>query len=129
MRKILSITLLFSLILPYLLNVAIIVNFKINQEFIAKVLCIDKDKPESNCHGTCQLSKQLSETDNDDPNKEQNKLKTEVETNLFLRSHPKSVNTYALDENEGDANGYYCEFYSSTYLSDIFKPPESHFIS
>jgi len=109
--------------------VTIIVNFKINQDFIAKVLCVDKDKPESNCHGTCHLSKQLSETDNDDQKKAPNKLKTKVETNLFLRSNSKGVNTYALGVNEAEDIYSFGEFYTSAYITDIFRPPESHFIS
>ena len=40
-------------------KLSIYVNFKLNQDFIAEVLCINKDKPVSNCNGNCYLSKQL----------------------------------------------------------------------
>ena len=79
MRRILSISLLFSLTLPYLLNIAILVNFKINQDFIAEFLCINKEEPESTCYGKCQLTKQLSESDLNDSKEVLNFLKAEIE--------------------------------------------------
>lgn len=34
-------------------------EYYVNYEYISEVLCINKDKPMSNCNGTCYLSKQL----------------------------------------------------------------------
>ncbi len=43
-----------------ILEVSVIyVNFKINQDYIAEVLCINKDKPDLKCNGCCQLKKEL----------------------------------------------------------------------
>lgn len=44
----------------------IIVNFKLNQKEIEKEFCINKDKPERQCHGKCHLKKELQKTDNTD---------------------------------------------------------------
>lgn len=40
----------------------ILINFKINQAYIAYNLCENRDKPEMNCAGSCQLSKQMEQT-------------------------------------------------------------------
>ena len=37
------------------------VSFKINQEYIAKKLCVEKDLEGSTCHGCCQLKKRMEE--------------------------------------------------------------------
>jgi len=39
----------------------IYIDFKINQDYIAKVLCINRDKPITTCGGQCFLNKQLKE--------------------------------------------------------------------
>ncbi|WP_441859364.1 hypothetical protein [Mesonia sp.] len=55
-------------------------DYCVNYEYISEVLCINKDKPMSNCNGKCYLSKQLEEVqklDKDDkklPNVEQERI-------------------------------------------------------
>lgn len=39
----------------------ILVDFKIHQDFIAEVLCINRDEPELQCNGQCHLKDKLSE--------------------------------------------------------------------
>lgn len=53
--------LLFMLIIGQ--QALLIVHFKLNQEVIEKKYCINKDKPQLECHGKCQLKKQLTETE------------------------------------------------------------------
>ncbi|ELR71084.1 hypothetical protein C900_03048 [Fulvivirga imtechensis AK7] len=38
------------------------IDFKINQDYIARVLCINRDKPELNCNGHCILMQKLKKT-------------------------------------------------------------------
>ena len=37
------------------------IHYAWNKEYIAKYLCINKDKPELQCNGKCHLKKELSE--------------------------------------------------------------------
>ena len=53
--------LLFMLIIGQ--QALLIVHFKFNQEVIEKKYCVNKDKPQLECHGKCQLKKQLTETE------------------------------------------------------------------
>jgi hypothetical protein len=39
----------------------IFVSFKLNQDYIAKNLCVEKDVEGSTCKGCCQLKKKLNE--------------------------------------------------------------------
>ncbi|WP_179351187.1 hypothetical protein [Winogradskyella vidalii] len=45
-------------------NVVIITDFVINQDFIAKTLCIQKDD-QKGCNGKCQLTKELVQNNTD----------------------------------------------------------------
>lgn len=38
----------------------IYLNFKVNQEFIAANLCVEREIEESTCNGNCQLKKSLA---------------------------------------------------------------------
>ncbi|MBW8687376.1 hypothetical protein [Chitinophaga rhizophila] len=55
-------------------------EFYLNQEFIAKNLCINRDKPQVQCNGKCQLKKQLAkENKREQENPEQRaELKAEI---------------------------------------------------
>ena len=46
--------------------IAPFVEYAINYDYISKVLCINKDKPELNCNGKCQLMKELKQQEEDD---------------------------------------------------------------
>lgn len=46
--------------------IAPFVEYAINYDYISKVLCINKDKPELNCNGKCQLMMELEEQQDDD---------------------------------------------------------------
>lgn len=41
----------------------IIMHFKLNRDAIEQRFCINKNKPELQCHGTCHLKKELQETE------------------------------------------------------------------
>lgn len=47
------------MLLPSFSNVIIYLDFKTNQDEIAKTLCIQKEMKINNCKGNCYLSKQL----------------------------------------------------------------------
>ena len=42
-----------------LANPMIYLKFKLNQDYIAKVLCVNKARPQLKCNGHCYLAKQL----------------------------------------------------------------------
>ncbi|WP_425075919.1 hypothetical protein [Psychroserpens sp. S379A] len=60
-RKITSYVLVFILFAHNINTLAVIGDFVINQEFIAKTLCIQKEE-QKGCNGKCQLRKELSES-------------------------------------------------------------------
>jgi|SRR5690606_3060628 len=45
----------------------VVMHFKLNQEAIEREFCINKNKPELQCHGVCHLKKQLQKTENSEP--------------------------------------------------------------
>lgn len=58
-------------------------DFLINQNYIAKNLCENRDKPQLHCNGKCQLCKKLTQEDNKD---KQNPQRRNEERNEVLSS-------------------------------------------
>ncbi|MBO6607398.1 hypothetical protein [Psychroserpens sp.] len=74
-----AILLIFALSANNINTIVIVTDFIINQDFIAKTLCIQKEE-QKGCNGKCQLRKELSENntskDSENPiqNSERNRL-------------------------------------------------------
>lgn len=77
MRSIITSVLLFSILLPTFSPWGTIAYFNLNREYIAKVLCENRDKPKLNCNGKCYLAKILKQQQD-----KQNKETTERVQNL-----------------------------------------------
>jgi hypothetical protein len=61
MRSFLAYILLFSITLPTISPWGTIVYFRLNQEFIAKTLCENREQPLAMCYGKCYLAKVLKQ--------------------------------------------------------------------
>ncbi len=113
-----SVVFLINVLLPSL----IYLNFKVNQEFIAANLCVEKDLEESTCNGNCQLKKSLSIVEVTKPQKENFQLTIESHiTSLFLAV---GVN-YSLLERKQDSGDVISpdKKIAKGYFSLLFRPP------
>jgi hypothetical protein len=117
-------TLLVALVLQLCSRIYVLIDFKINQEYIAENLCEKKDEPESCCEGSCQLSKELNkieESEEQGPlnNDTQKKQKTE-EFPLFIIDIKQlaDLNKDEIQILEWKVVSYSCGFYA-----EIFHPP------
>ena len=91
-------------------------DFFINQKQITEELCENKDKPEIECAGHCQLKKELEK------NNKSHTQERVPEMNVFIGENSISIekpSTFRTSEN------YSPELFFSLqdYLSDIFRPP------
>lgn len=97
------------------------IDFKLNQDYIARVLCINRDKPEMKCNGHCILmqklkkARQTEESQNKQENKKQN-FETFCESLMVYsaRTFPPKPKKF----------GIYQFIFTSNYSSDIFHPPQ-----
>jgi hypothetical protein len=95
-------------------------DFIINQDFIARVLCINKENKPLHCKGHCYLSKQLKKQASQEQNAQKN-LTIKTGESLFcypaifkfpdLQFLPKQVSTFTAIS------------YQFTCIGSIFRPP------
>jgi len=100
-----------------------VIDYLINKDYIAKTLCINKDKPKSCCKGKCHMVKQLQKT---------NKNTDNDPKNSNSRVQLKELNEFIISK----ACSYTAEISSHTYFvynivtfdqlacSAIFVPPK-----
>ncbi|MDY3351743.1 hypothetical protein PG357_07060 [Riemerella anatipestifer] len=65
-KKVLAYIMLAIIMLVSFQQSIVVVHFKLNQSFIEANYCINKDKPQMNCHGKCYLEKELKDNQQDD---------------------------------------------------------------
>lgn len=68
-------------------KLTIITYFQTNRDYIAEVLCINKEKPMTMCNGQCFLERNLSIADDDTPKQSPTTSKLSVETSLFIANN------------------------------------------
>ena len=107
--------------LPALSNLAIVISFKINQDYIAKTLCEKKEVKENTCNGHCHLKKELkkvAETETESTLPELHKEKTELvqfESDFTFSFYPKSSKKSSFS--------FYKESNLTFISKAIFHPP------
>lgn len=126
-----SIIVLFAVIICFqaVIQTLIMIDWKVNQDFIAARYCVNKNKPELKCNGQCQLAKKLRKVENeinllDSKGKNQSKkeFKTkQVEFTLLKPVFPSISNDgYYITKS---TNFYYSDHYDFDINQTIDHPP------
>lgn len=120
MRNWILILILFSILMQSFSREGIYISFKINQDYIARVLCVNKNKPMLNCNGKCYLAKKLKQAEQ----REQKKvlLKT-LEFNLWCEAcyslaFPPQISLLFV------GSSFYLEKAPLASNMSIFHPPQ-----
>lgn len=114
--------------LPSLTKIGILIDFKINQDFIAEVLCINREKPKSTCNGKCYLSEQIKKAEEQEEKQAPttNKERLEVTYYCSICSFDFLLNTDCFVSKRNPAS--IDKFYTSSFIADIFRPPKFNLI-
>jgi hypothetical protein len=84
-KRFLAITLIFLLSAQCIFKLGIITYFEANRDYIAEVLCINKEKPITMCYGQCFLDRNLSLAD-ETPKQTPVKSTVKMEAPIFIGS-------------------------------------------
>jgi len=97
----------------------VIVNFKLNQDFIAKSLCENRDKPEMNCNGNCCLKKELQKQTKREKKAEGVRIKSEQFLFVKFQHIVNLVSKYI------ELTSFVGQYYKvlEGYTISIFHPP------
>ena len=122
-RKV-ALTLAIVFILHLFSSVFIYADFIINNEYIASVLCINKEKPEMHCNGKCHLGKELAkEAANDKTPFSSKTSKTEIPQVIISENISEFLFATETEIFTSGEVGYKPVFHISSYTSKILHPP------
>jgi hypothetical protein len=95
-------------------------SFKINQEYIARNLCVEKDIEGSDCRGCCQLKKKVNEQQEQ---KQQLPQTQEQKNNINFCHHHSSI-LMLLNQAGSNLLIYQYNNYKFQKYYSIFRPPQ-----
>lgn len=118
-----SLILIFALVICFqaIFQTLIMIDWKVNQDFITARYCVNKNKPELKCNGQCQLAKKLRKVENeinllDSKGKNQSKKEFKTKQAEFTVLNPILLSFL----NDGyNLTKSTCYYYSDHYDFDI----------
>lgn len=130
MRNVFGLVFLVLYLVALIRPLAPLLEYYSNQDFFAKVLCINQDKPELACNGQCILMQKLKKanTDTSSPVSEAPMPKVNLKDYpigfvLFFQNNAASI----MSEREAISNSYQDQL-SGPILREIFHPPSPSFV-
>lgn len=115
------------IIVPLFTQTGVMIDFKINQDFIAEVLCINKEKPRMTkaCNGKCYLTTQLKKVEERE-NEEQAPINLNQRFEVvYYYSQTAFDFSLTSDPDSDEHNPEFGEvLYTSAFIEDVFHPPE-----
>lgn len=98
-------------------------SFKVNQDYIAKALCINRNKPEMHCNGKCILAQRIKAEEEKERKEIPQKLKEQKQV-LYCFYVPKWRIEPAVDLKSTQKTRFsYQSPFTSVEVKGIFHPP------
>jgi hypothetical protein len=95
-------------------------DYFLNKGYIAKVLCVNKNKPKLHCNGKCYLAKKLKEQEKQEQQSPgTKKIKLEIPF-YFL---PKQFNFAGIRPSDKEEYQFTNDFMTAAFYRSVFHPP------
>jgi hypothetical protein len=121
LKKIASILLIIAFLVQTTNQLWIWAAFKLNQDYIANTLCINRFDLVPICKGSCYLEQKLA--NNQEQQTKQPDLKTKEITLFYQQSATLLATPLAIKNATVTYVAYNTRFIPSTYLQSVFRPP------
>lgn len=101
----------------------IYLDYTVRKDYISKVLCINKDKPDLKCNGKCFLAQKIKQVQEEEETSKNVSQKLEI--SFFFNRCPQFEFNNSLDYCLKTAIIYVISIYSEEYIHGIFHPPRA----
>lgn len=125
LKKITAAILLIIFSVQFAYAAVVIVWYYANRDYVAKELCINKERPQMACNGKCFLNKKLKETDSNQDNHALEHIKKLIEITPYIISKIKELPKIPVIKSPNQ--GVLSNNYQFTLYEDIFHPPSVNF--
>jgi len=106
-------------------DMVIWISFKLNQDFIARTLCVNRNNPEMHCNGKCFLAKKIAKAKERNASKEAPIPNPDEQKQIIcflpkVKALPGEFKAYFLKIGFAEVT-----FSHQLVFSDIFQPPKA----
>jgi hypothetical protein len=108
----------FSLVFVY-------AGFKLNQQYIAENLCVNRFKPSLHCNGKCYFMRKVKQAEENDKKQSGKNSTSRLEISFLQEPHKIFFFEPVLTDELNPGFPSFNYQYTSHYLDSIFKPPKS----
>lgn len=99
-----------------------VIDYWIDYDYIATVLCVNKDKPELQCNGKCHLMEELSKV-NEEPSQTDKKMSVVAFSMVFFQDFSEVVISQVLKLASKKVLDFYENAYHKLLSFQFFRPP------
>lgn len=101
-----------------------VVDYVVNYDYISKVLCENKAKPQMKCNGKCQLMKEMAKASESEKPLSQDKKAAIQESEILFIQQLSSFEIYFLPISlQKTINLNYTNLYCYNTIESVFHPP------
>ncbi len=118
--KPISVVLLLSMLLANFSGLWVFLGFEVNQRYIVRELCENRNKPELHCNGKCYLMKKLKQAQEKEQKQERQSQKSQVQD--AITGHVIIFRRYAFAEI--DLHVPFSTGMPRSIKNSIFHPPQ-----
>lgn len=101
-----------------------VVDYVVNYDYISRVLCENKAKPQMKCNGKCQLMKEMAKASESEKPLSQDKKAAIQESEILFIQQLSSFEIYFLPISlQKTINLNYTNLYCYNTIESVFHPP------
>lgn len=124
MNRIIALLLFMVMQVLLLIQWSAVAYYQVNRDFIAKNLCVNRDKPMLNCNGQCYLSKQLKASEEKEQKSNAERLNKMPEVVLGFQSISSLFKARYFERYVLENNFQISEIHPNFSTKGFFHPPQ-----
>jgi len=117
--------LIFAVFAANFSSVFVYVGFKLNQQYIAANLCVNRFKPSLHCNGKCYFMRKIKQAEDNDKKQATKDGSSRLEMSFIQQPFSITFSEPVIVDELSAGFPAFDYQYTSRYLSSIFKPPKS----
>ena len=121
-QNILTLTLTAGILASTLMVPLAYLDFELRKDYIAEVLCINRELPKKGCEGQCFLKKRLSQV-NDNQGKQSTTPQEQFQLSFFNQIYRRVIEEQLSVQVESEFSGFLLQVQPPSHIGDIFHPP------
>lgn len=125
MKSAVALLLFLAMQLPLMNQWGAVAYYRVNQDYIAKNLCENRDKPMLDCNGQCYLAKQLKAAEEKEQKSNSERLEKMPEVVLAFQTIQSIFNTVFFQIPVAEDHFATVSFVSSNDPKGFFHPPRA----